>query len=104
MPRHALDTTTIHEMRARHDAWALDDDEKAIRSVFKFADFASAFAFMTEIAIIAEKLDHHPEWMNVWNKVTVRLTTHDAGGLTELDFELAGHMDRVAAIRAAKRG
>lgn len=63
---------------------------------FKFRDFACAFAFMSEIAIRAEKMDHHPEWSNVYNRVVVELTTHDAGGLTALDFELAGAMDRFA--------
>ena len=63
---------------------------------FKFRDFAEAFGFMSEIAIRAEKLDHHPEWSNVYNRVVVDLVTHDAGGLTELDFELAAFMDRAA--------
>jgi 4a-hydroxytetrahydrobiopterin dehydratase len=63
---------------------------------FKFRDFAEAFAFMSEIAIRAEKMDHHPEWSNVYNRVVVDLVTHDAGGLTELDFELAAFMDRAA--------
>ena len=68
----------------------------AIRREFKFADFTEAFAFMTRSALVAEKLDHHPEWSNVYNRVEVELTTHDAGGLTDLDFELAGAMDRFA--------
>lgn len=63
---------------------------------FKFRDFAEAFAFMSEIAIRAEKMDHHPEWSNVYNRVVVDLVTHDAGGLTELDFELAAFMDCAA--------
>jgi 4a-hydroxytetrahydrobiopterin dehydratase len=63
---------------------------------FKFRDFAEAFAFMSEIAIRAEKMDHHPEWSNVYNRVAVDLVTHDADGLTELDFELAAFMDRAA--------
>ncbi len=63
---------------------------------FKFRDFAEAFAFMSEIAIRAEKMDHHPEWSNVYSRVVVDLVTHDAGGLTELDFRLAVLMDRAA--------
>lgn len=74
--------------------WRLERDK--LHHDFKFRDFVEAFGFMTQIAIIAEKMDHHPEWSNVYNRVTVDLTTHDAGGLTKLDFELAAHMDRLA--------
>jgi 4a-hydroxytetrahydrobiopterin dehydratase len=63
---------------------------------FRFADFSQAFAFMTRAALAAEKLDHHPDWSNVWNRVTVDLNTHDAGGLTKLDFELARRMNEIA--------
>ena len=63
---------------------------------FKFANFVEAFGFMTQVAIVAEKMDHHPEWSNVYNRVEVDLTTHDAGGLTELDFELASFMNQSA--------
>ncbi len=64
---------------------------------YKFADFAQAFGFMASIAVRAEALAHHPEWSNVWNRVTVDLTTHDAGGITEKDFELARAMEAAAA-------
>ena len=67
-----------------------------LRREFRFADFSEAFGFMARAALAAEKLDHHPEWSNVWNRVTVELSTHDAGGLTALDFELAAAMDRLA--------
>ena len=60
---------------------------------YMFADFVAAFAFMTRVALLAEKADHHPEWSNVWNRVDVRLTTHDAGGLTARDFALARAID-----------
>jgi 4a-hydroxytetrahydrobiopterin dehydratase len=62
-----------------------------------FRDFVEAFAFMTAAALKAEAMNHHPEWRNVWNRVTVDLVTHDAGGITSLDFELAAAMDRLAA-------
>ena len=64
-------------------------------------NFAEAFAFMTEIAITAEKLDHHPEWSNVYNRVTIDLTTHDAGGITQLDLQLASVIDAAVAKRTS---
>ncbi len=79
--------------------WQLEPDGKAIARTFRFADFRTAFGFMTEAAIEAEKLDHHPEWSNVYRTVEVRLTTHDASGLTELDIELARRMDLIAVGR-----
>ena len=69
----------------------------AISRTFVFADFNAAFAFMARVALKAERMDHHPEWSNVWNRVEVTLTTHDAGGVTALDVEMAGFMDTVAA-------
>ncbi|MCB1419974.1 MAG: 4a-hydroxytetrahydrobiopterin dehydratase [Zhengella sp.] len=69
--------------------WQRDETGKAIVRTFRFADFSQAFGFMARAALAAEKLDHHPEWSNVYNKVTVRLTTHDSGGITELDISLA---------------
>lgn len=75
-------------------AWELRDDR--IVRTFTFDDFAAAFAFMTRCAAVAEKLDHHPEWSNVYNRVTVELTTHDAGGLTELDIRFAEQADALA--------
>jgi 4a-hydroxytetrahydrobiopterin dehydratase len=69
--------------------------DKKIRKEFKFANFRDAFAFMTRCALEIEKMDHHPEWFNVYNKLTVELTTHDAGDVTSKDVELAGIMDRV---------
>jgi 4a-hydroxytetrahydrobiopterin dehydratase len=74
--------------------WRLDGG-KLFRE-FRFADFGEAFGFMTRSALVAEKLDHHPEWSNVYATVRVHLTTHDAGGLTELDLELARAMDAIA--------
>ena len=76
--------------------WELVRDGKAIERKFEFADFAEAFAFMTRIAIIAEKKDHHPEWSNVYNKVDITLTTHDAGGLSLRDVNMAKKIDKLA--------
>ncbi len=67
----------------------------ALRREFVFQDFPEAFGFMTRTAFAAEKLDHHPDWSNVWNRVTVALSTHDAGGVTDLDFQLASVMQRL---------
>ena len=77
--------------------WSLSDGK--LRREFKFASFTEAFGFMTSAAIEAEKMNHHPEWFNVYSKVVVDLTTHDAGGITELDLELAGTMNELAGNR-----
>ncbi|MBN9319719.1 MAG: 4a-hydroxytetrahydrobiopterin dehydratase [Caulobacterales bacterium 68-7] len=77
--------------------WTAVDGRDAIARTFHFADFNAAFGFMTRVALAAEKLDHHPEWTNVWNRVEVVLTTHDAGGVTELDLVLARIMDAKAS-------
>ena len=73
--------------------WKIDDNRDAISKKFKFKSFIQAFSWMTSVAIIAEKMDHHPEWANVYNTVEVTLTTHSADGLTKLDLALAGKMD-----------
>jgi len=78
------------------DGWAELPDRDAIAKSYKFADFNAAFAFMTRVALKAEKMDHHPEWFNVYSKVDVVLSTHDAGGLTMRDIELAKFCDAVA--------
>lgn len=78
-------------------AWQRVDGRDAITRTFKFKDFNAAFGFMARAALKAEQLDHHPEWSNVYNRVEVTLTTHDAGGLTTLDIELAAFMDTIAA-------
>jgi len=77
--------------------WKSVDGRDAIARSFKFADFSKAFAFMTRTALLAEKMDHHPEWFNVYNKVDVTLSTHDAGGVTQKDIDLAKAMDSFAA-------
>lgn len=76
--------------------WQVADGRDAIRKTFTFANFVEAFGFMSRVALHAEKLDHHPEWFNVYRTVEVTLSTHDAGGLTELDVSLASRMERLA--------
>ena len=76
--------------------WDYDDARDAIARSFAFADFSEAFAFMTRVALIAEKADHHPEWSNIWNRVEILLTTHDAGGLSTRDIVMAGAIDALA--------
>ncbi len=81
---------------ARLKGWNEVKDRDAISKTFVFADFNQAFGFMTRVALVAEKLDHHPEWFNVYKTVEVTLSTHDAGGLTEQDVKLAEAMDKLA--------
>lgn len=78
--------------------WTREDEGKAISRNFRFADFRQAFAFMTRVAAEADRMDHHPEWSNVYNAVSIRLTTHDAGGLTQNDVRLAQVIDEVALV------
>ncbi len=82
---------TLNEGLGENERWALSDN--AIEKTFTFKSFIRAFGWMSQIAIWAEKLKHHPEWFNVYNRVEVKLTTHDAGGLSELDFKLATKME-----------
>jgi 4a-hydroxytetrahydrobiopterin dehydratase len=78
------------------NGWTFVEGRNGIARRFTFADFGAAFAFMTRVALEAEKADHHPEWSNVWNKVDVLLSTHDAGGVTGKDIALAAKMDAIA--------
>ena len=75
--------------------WDYDEARDALTRSFLFADFSEAFAFMTRVALLAEKFDHHPEWSNVWNRVDMLLTTHDAGGLSRRDVTMAEAVDRL---------
>jgi len=82
---------------AQLSGWSAAEGRDAIVKTFKFTDFNTAFGFMTRVALAAEKLDHHPEWFNVYNRVEVLLATHDADGVTDLDVTLAKIMDAASA-------
>ena len=75
--------------------WTLSKDQKAMSRTFTFADFGEAWGFMTRVVLLAEKLNHHPEWSNVYNRVQIKLTTHDAGGISSLDLSLAQAINRL---------
>lgn len=81
---------------AQLSGWSAVSGRDAIAKTYKFADFNAAFGFMARVALLAEKMDHHPEWSNVYNRVEVVLTTHDAGGVTQKDIDLARFMDGAA--------
>lgn len=99
-----LDPDAARAAVAELDGWQLDESGSAIVKRYRFADFSAAFGFMARAALASEKLDHHPEWSNVYNRVEVKLTTHSAGGLTHRDFELAKTMDAIAAGSAPLAG
>ena len=91
----------IDDLRAalkRLPDWRLVDGREAITRKYQFVDFDAAFAFMTRVALLAAKTDHHPEWFNVYNKLDVTLATHDANGVTQKDIDLAMAMDGYAAL------
>jgi 4a-hydroxytetrahydrobiopterin dehydratase len=77
------------------NGWVLEDEEGSISRTFKFKNFSEAFGFMTRVALAAEKADHHPDWSNSYDKVTIRLSTHDAGGVSQKDIDLARAIDRM---------
>ena len=91
-----LDDTTRRERMLGLPQWQAVEGRDAIRRTFVFKDLNAAFGFMARVALLAEQMNHHPDWTNVWNRVEVTLSTHDAGGLTELDLKLAEAMDRIA--------
>ena len=78
------------------EGWSIEEGGKALTRTLTFKDFSEAFAFLTRVAMHAEKVDHHPEFTNVWNRVDFRLTSHDAGGVTERDIKLAQAINRLA--------
>ncbi len=95
-----LTKTALEDGLAGLPDWTAKGDASITRT-FKFADFSEAFGFMARAALAAEAMNHHPEWSNVYNKVTVTLTTHDAGGLTDKDLALAAAMDKAAGKTSA---
>jgi 4a-hydroxytetrahydrobiopterin dehydratase len=95
MPKR-LDDAARTAALGKLPGWSLVEGRDAITRQFKFKDFNAAFGFMTRAALVAERMDHHPEWSNVWNTVEVTLSTHDAGGLTERDVALAEAMNAIA--------
>ena len=96
MAREKLSGEARKSALAKLSGWGEVAGRDAIEKKFTFKDFNAAFGFMTRAALVAEKMDHHPEWSNVYKTVAVTLSTHDAGGVTELDVQLAGAMDRIA--------
>lgn len=97
MPQAKLNEDERRSALAELNLWAPTPGRDAIRRVFVFRNFNEAFGFMTRAALVAEKLNHHPEWSNVYKTVDVTLSTHDVDGLTELDLKLARSMDKIAA-------
>jgi 4a-hydroxytetrahydrobiopterin dehydratase len=91
-----LDGPALQAQLARVPQWRFDADSHAIERRFVFADFNEAFAFMTRVALAAEQRNHHPEWFNVYNRVDITFSTHDAGGLTERDVEFALWVDEAS--------
>ena len=92
-----LTNGALAEVLADLDGWSLVEDGTAIEAEFSFRGFNAAFGFMTRVALAAERQNHHPEWSNVYNRVTIRWTTHSEGGVTELDVKLARACSRFAA-------
>ena len=94
MPAQRLTSAALAALPASLPAWTLH--EGTLRREFRFADFSAAFGFMTRVALAAEQLGHHPDWSNVWNRVSITLSTHDLGALSDLDVELARRIDALA--------
>jgi 4a-hydroxytetrahydrobiopterin dehydratase len=92
-----LEGPALDAALAQLPAWTFDGERHAIRRVLRFADFNAAFGFMTRVALEAERRNHHPEWSNVYHRVDITLTTHDASGLTQRDVDLAHWIDAAAA-------
>ena len=92
-----LDEAEREEALSSLPGWSYDPEARALRRSLRFGDFGEAFAFMTRVALEAEKADHHPDWSNSWNRVEIALTTHSAGGLTARDAALAARISAIAA-------
>lgn len=95
MARQKLTDTELKAALDRLSGWTMANDK--LHRQYKFPDFAHAFGFMATAAVLIDKMNHHPEWSNVYNRVIVDLTTHDAGGITEKDIELAGVLEKIAS-------
>ena len=93
--RPLLDSTELEEALGQLPGWSIEEGK--LHADFEFGDFSEAFGFMTRCALVAEAMNHHPEWFNVYNRVRVDLTTHDSGGITRSDAQLASQMNRIAA-------
>lgn len=91
----ALSESDINRALKTAENWLREAERSAITRQFEFTNFNAAWGFMTRVALVAEQLNHHPEWFNVYNRVTVTLSTHDVGGLSELDFRMARAMDKI---------
>lgn len=98
MANPKLDAGEVSKRLAEIAGWTVQDGK--LHREYRFADFVEAFGFMASAALVAERMNHHPEWFNVWSTVRVDLNTHDAGGITAKDFELAAAMERIAGARA----
>jgi len=94
MTAKPLSSTDIAQLLEQLPAWSLQEGK--LHRELRFADFSEAFGFMSRVALAAEQLNHHPEWSNVWNRVVINLTTHDCGGLSNLDLALAQRIDALA--------
>lgn len=92
-----LNSTQLSQALENLNGWTAGEDQKSIKKEFKFKNFTQAWGFMSQVALKAEKMDHHPDWSNTYNTVTVCLSTHDKGGVTEKDTSLAEFMDRVVS-------
>lgn len=86
----------LHEALKNLGGWQWHEEKQAVSKTYQFDDFAQAFSFMTQVALYAEKVNHHPEWTNLYNKIEVKLTSHDAGGVSAKDIAFALHMDESA--------
>ncbi len=94
LDQESIDLRMLDLNTAVDNPWKIEDGQLII--TYQFQDFVKAFAFMTAAALYAEKFDHHPDWRNIYNKITIRLSTHEIGGISELDFKLAGKMQKLA--------
>lgn len=100
---HKLEGEALQRALSHVPRWVFNAQAHAIERTWVFKDFNEAFAFMTRVALAAEQRDHHPNWSNVYNRVHVQLSTHDAGGLTDIDIELARWMDSLEPQEATRR-